>query len=566
MAFANSLFSSPFPIVPSHNIQDMTASSKSVTFKQIPSNSFKLQVARPSNKDYIIRHQEKLKEVSQVLRNTQNQLDCMIMIDTLQQFAIDYHFQEEIQDVLRRQYRSLVSDGGIFTVANDNNLCNVSLCFRLLRQNGYPVSSDVFKTYMDKHGKFRQQLTNDLSGMTSLYQASHLGMAGEDILDRAYAFTGKYLRDSMPHVGPDQACVITDTLDHPYHMTLTRFNVKNCIKYQERESRTCGFLLQELAKMDFNIVQSLHNSELLQVLSWWEDLGLTGELKFARDQPVKWYMWSVATLADPRYTAERIDLTKSISLIYIMDDIFDVYGTLDQLVLFTEAINRWEVDEQLPYPMKIFLKGLYDITDEISYKILKKHGWNPNNSLRKAWARLCNAFLVEVKWFASGHMPTSEEYLKNGVISSGVHVLCSHIFFLMGQGINDGSVDLLDKVPGLVSYPATILRLWDDLGSAKDENQEGNDASYIDYYMKEHSSSTIDSAREHVFNIISNSWKKLNEEAFSPGPFSLSFRNASLNAARMVRLMYNYDGNQRLPILEKLIKSLLYERIALDDN
>lgn len=73
---------------------------------------------------------------------------------------------------------------------------------------------------------------------------------------------------------------------------------------------------------------------------WWKELGLANELPLARNQALKWYMWSLACLVDPTLSKERIELTKPISLIYIIDDIFDIYGTLDELTLFTEAVCR----------------------------------------------------------------------------------------------------------------------------------------------------------------------------------------------------------------------------------
>lgn len=77
------------------------------------------------------------------------------------------------------------------------------------------------------------------------------------------------------------------------------------------------------------------------LISWWKELGLSKELEFARNQPLKWYIWSMACLTDPSLSEQRIDLTKPISLIYIIDDIFDVYGTLDELTLFTQAVDRY---------------------------------------------------------------------------------------------------------------------------------------------------------------------------------------------------------------------------------
>ena len=52
------------------------------------------------------------------------------------------------------------------------------------------------------------------------------------------------------------------------------------------------------------------------------------------------------------------------------------------------------------------------------------------------WPILCNAFLVEARWFCAGHVPKTDEYLKNGIISSGVHVVLVHMFFSLGSWYN----------------------------------------------------------------------------------------------------------------------------------
>ena len=80
---------------------------------------------------------------------------------------------------------------------------------------------------------------------------------------------------------------------------------------------------------------------LFNFYRWWTELDLANELKYARNQPLKWYIWSLACLSDPTLSEERVELTKPISFIYIIDDIFDVYGTLDELTLFTEVVSRY---------------------------------------------------------------------------------------------------------------------------------------------------------------------------------------------------------------------------------
>ncbi|GMY37114.1 (3S,6E)-nerolidol synthase 1-like [Fagus crenata] len=198
-------------------------------------------------------------------------------------------------------------------------------------------------------------------------------------------------------------------------------------------------------------------------------------------------MWPMACLTDPSLSEQRVELTKPLALLYIIDDIFD-------------------------------------------------------------WARLCNAFLVEAQWLASGVLPNAEEYLKNAIISTGVHMILVHTFFFLGEGITNETVHLMDDGPGIISSTATILRLWDDLRCAKGENQDGRDGSYSKCYMKDNRGSSVKGTREHIISMISDAWKCLNKECLSSYLFPASFKMVSFNAARMVPLMYSYEDNHRLPM------------------
>ncbi|KAK1273625.1 putative terpene synthase 13 [Acorus gramineus] len=294
-----------------------------------------------------------------------------------------------------------------------------------------------------------------------------------------------------------------------------------------------------------------------EISRWWKDLGLAEQISFARDRPSEWFMWAMTMLSEPQFSRHRIELMKPVSLIYIIDDIFDVYGTLDELMLFTEAIKRWDIAsiDLLPSHMKICCMALHNITNEIAYFVYKEHRWNPIDSLRRAWGELCDAFLVEARWYASGHIPKPEEYLKSAVISSAMHMLCVNIFFLLGEQITKESIDYLEGHPTIISSPAMILRLVDDLGKAKDGNQEGFDGSYLECYLKENPNSSVENAKKHMKGMILDAWKRLNKECLSsPEPFSRRFAQSSLNGARLVRTMYDYDGH----FPENQVNSLLY--------
>ena len=59
------------------------------------------------------------------------------------------------------------------------------------------------------------------------------------------------------------------------------------------------------------------------------------------------YLWIVVACFEPQYSYARRIQTKLLVLITVIDDIYDAYGTLEELELFTEAIERYEVQISL---------------------------------------------------------------------------------------------------------------------------------------------------------------------------------------------------------------------------
>ncbi|RVW58711.1 (3S,6E)-nerolidol synthase 1, chloroplastic [Vitis vinifera] len=106
-------------------------------------------------------------------------LEALLMIDAIQRLGIDYHFHGEIEVVLQRLHTK-------FNTVSDchNNLYELALGFRLLRQEGYYVSADVFNNLKDTEGKLQEKLSQDIKGLMGLYEASQLCIKGEDTLER----------------------------------------------------------------------------------------------------------------------------------------------------------------------------------------------------------------------------------------------------------------------------------------------------------------------------------------------------------------------------------------------
>ncbi|KAL7102990.1 hypothetical protein ACP275_08G152500 [Erythranthe tilingii] len=514
-----------------------------------------------------INYENKLEELRHLLmKPTLTQADpieSLILVDAIQRSGIGHHYRDEIHTILTHYYVKTPRDSSSSSTIHD-----VALSFRLLRQQGHHVSA-VFNNFKGQDGKFRGEVRQDIAGLLELYEATQLGFEGENILVEAEDFSSKLLRKCAEEIEYSKwSRHINMRLKHPCHMTITRFTETNnfLVRSDLRGSAVNSWEkpLMKLARVELLMAKPIYQEELLQVHKWWDGLGLTKELKLARNQPLKWYTWSMTALInDIRLSKQRIELTKSIAFVYLIDDIFDLYGTPDELAIFTEAVDKWDYAaiDMLPEYMKMSYKALLDTTNKIARMIFEKHGHNPINTLKETWASLCKAFSVEAKWFAGGDLPRAEEYLANGKVSSGVHVVLVHLFYILGlSGTQNQGAILLEQNSTLISSVAAILRLSDDLGSAKDEQQNGKDGSYIEYYMRDNHGVSFKQAREHVINMIASEWKLLNKECFEINHYSptLSFyREACLNLARMVPLMYSYDDNQRLPILEEYIDFML---------
>jgi (-)-germacrene D synthase len=76
------------------------------------------------------------------------------------------------------------------------------------------------------------------------------------------------------------------------------------------------------------------------IYRWWKDLDFPRKLPFIRDRVVECYFWSLGVYFEPEYVLARRILTKVIAMTSIIDDIYDVYGTLEELELFSQAIER----------------------------------------------------------------------------------------------------------------------------------------------------------------------------------------------------------------------------------
>ncbi|CAL9774239.1 unnamed protein product [Musa acuminata subsp. burmannicoides] len=72
-----------------------------------------------------------------------------------------------------------------------------------------------------------------------------------------------------------------------------------------------------------------------------DDLAPSKNLNFARDRLVECYFWILGVFFELYYSRARVIMTKVITLISILDDIYDVYSTLEESQQLAKTIQRF---------------------------------------------------------------------------------------------------------------------------------------------------------------------------------------------------------------------------------
>lgn len=122
----------------------------------------------------------------------------------------------------------------------------------------------MFKKFKDNEGNFDKALTSNVPAMLSLYEAAHMRVHGEDILEEALVFISNHLKSMIPILSDSFRVQVLHALNQPIHMSLTRVEARRFLStYQSYDTK--NELLLEFAKLDFNLLQKVHRKELSSI-------------------------------------------------------------------------------------------------------------------------------------------------------------------------------------------------------------------------------------------------------------------------------------------------------------
>ncbi|XP_017222440.1 alpha-farnesene synthase [Daucus carota subsp. sativus] len=491
-------------------------------------------------------------EVQGLLSNTADTWEKLELLDNMEKLGLTYLFEHEIKKVLD----TLVSNNNL-NLDGEKDLYNTALFFTVLRKHGFHVSQDMFADLVDN-------THSDMKAMLKLFEASHLAFEGENILDRANLISRNYLKSIGSSAEDASLANVTRSLKDPYNIW---YNVKTQIRFHGKNTNSSSHLLN-LARYNFNMIQATHQKEVKELLRWWKALDLKRSLPFIRNRVMESFVCAVGIVSEPKYGSLRNWLTKSITLILVLDDVFDASGcTLEELENFTSALNRWdgEQNEKLSAGMNICLQTLYDTIKNIASEIEDVYGWNSvSPHLQKAWTTFCQSMLKEARWFNTKYTPSLKEHTDNGRNSSSGPLLSLHIFFALVTKTEPNQViELLQCTAKHQHNVALIFRLCNDLGNYAVEIERSDASSSIQCIMQEQGVSE-EVARDQIKHMIANAWKKINYQCQTQSPLLQPYLKYSANIARVAHVVYhngdgvsNADGMTRNQVMDLLSEPLL---------
>ncbi|KAH0870372.1 hypothetical protein HID58_077394 [Brassica napus] len=487
------------------------------------------------------------------MASKENPIENIKFIDALCRLGISYHFEIDIIEQLGYAFNSL--DFNQLIRHDECDLYTVGLLFQVFRQFGFKLSADVFEKFKGEDGKFKEHLVADAS-------VEHSWRRYHRPSSRFFKLS---LKRNFISIYPQHLAVrIKNALKHPYHKGISRIETRKYISYYEAEEKRDAVLL-EFAKIDFNMLQMLHRTELACVTRWYEAMEIKSKVTYTRHRVAEAYLWSIGAYFEPQYSQARVKTAIALIIFTMLDDTYDAYGTMEELEIFTDAIEKWlpAPPNMIPESMKYVYRIMVDFYEKLEEEFVNEGRSGCGFHLKKALKTMANGYMQEAKWLKEKYTATFDEYMENALVTSGYYSVSAMTFSRMGNVANLDAFEWLSSNPKIRVASEKIGRFTDDISTYEFERKREHVATAIDCYMKQFGVSK-EQAVEGINIMLSDAWKDMNQELMRPHscPFPLLMR--IFNLSRVIDVFYRYQDCYTHPeFLKEHIVSLFIEDIPI---
>ncbi|XP_012473916.1 ent-copalyl diphosphate synthase 1 isoform X1 [Gossypium raimondii] len=459
-------------------------------------------------------------------------------IDRLQRLGISRYFNPEIKQCLDYTYRYWTEEG-ICWARNTRvqDIDDTAMGFRLLRLHGYEVSADVFR-HFEKGGEFFcfvGQSNQAVTGIFNLYRASQLRFPGDQILEDANRFSSDFLREKQASnqlldkwiISKDLSGEVGFALKFPWLASLPRVETRFYIEqYGGDDEVWIGKTLYrmpyvnnnaylELAKLDFNNCQALHQMEWNGMQRWYWEMGL-GDFGMSRRSLLLSYFMAAASIFEPERSQERLAWAKTAFLVETIASSFhsgihrpsdyelrkrfvQVFTSLDDAPF--SHFNGRKLDSNRT--MQKLIDALLRTLNYLSLDALVAHGRDISRDIRRAWEKWMLKWaeegdrhqgvaelVVQTINLTSGYWPTEElvPHPQYPRLSNLINTVCHQLCHYQKQEVHDN---------GCFNNTDTDQRRTREIESAMQE---------LVQVVLENSSDDIDSRFKQTFLTVAQSF------------------------------------------------------------
>ncbi|CAL4953492.1 unnamed protein product [Urochloa decumbens] len=445
--------------------------------------------------------------------------DMVNLVDELERLGIDNHFRKEINAALCRIH----TEG--LDVGHSDDLDIVSLRFY------------VFDKFRDETGSFSKDLISDPKGLLSLYNAAHMAVPGEAVLDDAIAFARHHLEAAIGKLGSPMEGQVSRALEIPRPRFMRRLETMHyIIEYEQEEAHNTTLL--ELARLDMNLLRSLHLKELKTLSLWWRGLYSDVKLDYARDRIVEPYFYNFGVFHEEENSHMRIIVTK------LWDE--SVVSSLPEYLcmLYIKTLSNFNEIEDImesyeKYRMAYIIK---QVCCQILFKSQSKN------------------YLQETKWFNENYIPSFKEHVDVTLMSTGVPFLFFVALMAAGQVVSKEAFN----VPDMVRASGEMGRFLNDIASYKRGKNKKDVASTVECYMKEHGV-TGQEAMVAIAAMVEQAWRRINKAYMEMDRTVEPAARWLLDMTRMLEIYYLHgrDGLTYGRDIKDLVTFLFLKEVPL---
>ncbi|KAJ0081665.1 hypothetical protein Patl1_09657 [Pistacia atlantica] len=354
----------------------------------------------------------------------------------------------------------------------------------------------------------------------NVHRATDIMFPEEYELEEARSFARKSLEKNMSSGNSDQHDfafpsshrMIQHELDHPWLTRLEHLEHRKCIEEKEMNAlwmaktsfhrlSSCHYdKLLQLAKMNFELRQSVYKYELEELKRWSKEWGLS-DMGFGREKTTYCYFAIASSTSLPYDSHIRLIVAKGAIIVTVADDYFDMEGSLNELINLTDAVKRWN-SKGLNGHSKTIFDALDHYVREIVEEHLQQQGSDITNELKDIWYETFDSWLTEANWSRSGRIPSVNEYLETGMISIATHILT----LIASCFLN----------PSLPSYKLRPPQ-YETLTKLLMKEQEEGKTNFVLLYAKENPDADIEDSIAYVRDKITKMEKQIFEQALMDG-------------------------------------------------